>query len=304
MAQHFTGLVAPVYTPMGDDGTLNLAMVERQAAALVADGVSGAFVCGGTGESLSLSVAERKTLVRRWCEVAGDALPVIAHVGHLCLPDALEITRDAAAAGAKAIAAVPPCYFKPQTPRDLVEWAAVVAAAAPDLPFYYYHVPASTGVVLPMIEVLALSRDRIPNLAGMKFTYEDFMDLRLCTALDGGRYNILFGREEMLLAGLVTGCQGSVSTSYNYAAPLHLRIYNAYMAGDLATAQAEQLRAAELVRVLRRVGVAWKAVMRLIGIDCGQPRLPQRAYSDADLERLRAALDDFGFFDDCAGGGP
>jgi len=158
-------------------------------------------------------------------------------------------------------------------------------------------------VQFPMVEFLEAARDRLPTLAGMKFTSPNMMDLRLCTALDAGRFNILYGHEEMLLCGLVSGAQGSVSTGYNFAAPLYLRIYDAFQAGDLKKAQAEQARAAWLVHTLKRLGVSWKAVMRMIGIDCGQPRPPQRPFSDGDYERLRSALDGFGFFDDCAGGG-
>jgi len=304
MLEHFTGLIAPVYTPMHEDGSVNLDVIERQAEALVADGVSAAFTCGGTGESLSLSVAERRAILERWCEMLDGELPVIGHVGHLCLPEAKELAVHAQATGARAIAAMPPCFFRPQTVAELVDWCAEIAAAAPETPFYYYHVPVASGVHFPMIEFLEAAKDSIPNLAGMKYTFEDMMDLRLCTALDGGRFNLLFGREEMLLSGLVMGAQGSVSTGYNFAAPLYLRIYDAYQAGDLRTAQAEQLRAAWLVYTLKKLGTPWKAIMKLIGIDCGQPRLPQRPFTDEEYEHLRATLEEFGFFDDCAGGGP
>ena len=303
MTEHFTGLVAPVFTPMHEDGSVALETIERQAEALVADGLSGAFPCGGTGESLSLTVAEREAVLERWCDVLDGALPVIAHVGHLSLPDARELAAHAQKTGADAIAAVPPCYFKPRSVDDLVSWCAAVADAAPETPFYYYHVPGSSGVQFPMIELLQAARDRMPTLAGMKFSSTDLMDLQLCAAFEGGQLNLLYGHEEMLLSGLVAGAQGSVSTSYNYAAPLHLRIYDAFQAGDLRTAQREQTRAAWLVYTLKGLGVSWKAVMKLIGIDCGQPRLPQRPYGHDDLERLEAALDEIGFFDDCAGGG-
>ncbi|MFC1805985.1 dihydrodipicolinate synthase family protein [Planctomycetota bacterium] len=303
MREHFTGLIAPAYTPMSEDGSVDLATIERQAEALVADGLSAVFTCGGTGESLSLSVPERQAILERWCAVLDGELPVIAHVGHLCLPEARELAAHAQATGAEAISAVPPCYFKPRAIPDLVDWCAAIAAAAPDLPFYCYHVPQSTGVHFRMLEFLEAAKDRIPTLAGMKYTFEDMMDLRLCTAFDGGRFNILFGREEMLLSGLVVGVQGSVSTGYNFAAPLYLRIYDAFMTGDLATAQAEQTRAAWLVYTLKKMDAPWKAIMRMIGIDCGQPRLPQRRYTEEEYETVRAALEEFGFFEDCAGGG-
>ena len=303
MARGFTGLVAPPFTPMHPDGSVNLDIIETQAEALIADGVSAAFVCGSSGESLLLSVPERLQIAERWRQAVGDRLPLIVHAGHECLGECKTLAAHAQSIGASAIAAMPPVFFKPPTLEALVARSAEIAAAAPELPFYYYHIPDATGVRFAMVDYLTLASERIPTLAGMKFTFEDFMDLRLCLSLEDGRFNILFGREEMLLAGLATGVQGSVSTGYNFSAPLYLRIFRAFEAGDIAAAQAEQARAAELVAMLKRMRAPWKAIMKMIGIDCGPYRPPLHTATPEEYDALEAALDHFGFFDDCAGGG-
>src|SRR5690606_14641888 len=120
------------------------------AKRLVRDGVSGSFVCGTTGESLSLTLDERKAVAEAWRRSAGDRLKVIVHVGHTCQRDAAELARHAAQIGADAVAAMGPSFFRPPGVRELVDWCAGVAAAAGDLPFYYYHIPSMTGVSLPM----------------------------------------------------------------------------------------------------------------------------------------------------------
>lgn len=299
--RHITGLIAPPHTPMKADGSVDLDAIEPYAGMLAENGLRGAFVCGSTGESMSLSVQERLDLTEAWVEAAPDDFLVIVHAGHTALPDCKEIASHAQETGADAIAMMPPCYFKPQDIDDLVEFAAEVAAEAPDLPFYYYHIPVMTGVCLPMVNFLKVAGERIPNLAGMKFTHEDLMDYGRCLRLSGGRYDMLFGRDEILLSALVLGAKGAVGTTYNYAAPLYNGIMAAFEAGDISAAQAGQARATRLVAVERAFGGlrASKAIMKLMGLDCGPCRLPLRTLSSVEEKALRAGLAEIGFFDFC-----
>ena len=298
---HLRGLIAAPPTAMRADGSLNLDTIERQAQALVTGGVRGAFVCGTTGESMSLTTAERLHVAARWCEVAPEGFAVIVHAGHTSVADSREIAAHAQKIGARAVAAMPPFFFRPADVDALVTVGAEVAAAAPALPFYYYHIPAMTGVYLKMADYLPAAAEAIPTLAGMKFTYEDLMDYHRCLALGGGRFNMLFGRDEILLSALVLGARGAVGTTYNLAAPLYLRVMDAFERGDLDAARAAQHQAAEFIAVLARFGVieATKAAMKLTGVDCGPVRPPLRPVEGERLERLREALEGVGFFDFC-----
>ncbi len=110
------GLVAATHTPFHTDGALNLDVVERQAAHLLANRVFSVFIGGTTGESHSLSLAERLSLALRWSEVAkGTALKVVVHVGSNCLTDAQALAKQAEQVGAAGIAALAPRYFKPRS---------------------------------------------------------------------------------------------------------------------------------------------------------------------------------------------
>ena len=117
-----------------------------------------------------------------------------------------------------------------------------------------------------------------------------------------GKFNILFGRDEILLAGLSLGATGAVGSTYNYAAPLYHRIIDAFNRGDLEAARRDQARAIEFIGALDRHGglVAGKVAMKLIGLDCGPVRLPLRAATAADEAGLRAAFEKVGFFDYCS----
>jgi N-acetylneuraminate lyase len=159
-----------------------------------------------------------------------------------------------------------------------------------------------TGVHIPAIDFLRIGGERIQNLAGVKFTFENLMDFADCLRMDDGRFDLVFGRDEMLLAGLAVGARGAIGSTYNFAAPVYHRIIKAFDAGDLASAQQEQARANAMIALLIRFGglPAGKAMLRMIGVDCGPVRSPLRSLSPEKEGALRLELERVGFFDFCS----
>lgn len=287
--QTLTGLVAAPHTPMNADGSIHLNAIERQAARLIADGVTGAFVCGSTGEGPSLTTEERRQIAARWRETIGRSpLKLIVHAGHNSLEDAKHLAAHAQAIGADAVSVMAPSYFKPASVGDLVDFCAPIAAECAALPFYFYDIPSMTGVNLSMLEWLRQAAGRIPNLAGLKFTSTNFMSLQECLAFENVRFNILFGCDEMLLGALALGVTGAVGSTYNYCAPLYQKIIAAHAAGETDTARRLQLKSVRLVEVLLRYGVlaGGKAVMSLVGADCGPVRPPIRRLTEEQKKEL------------------
>lgn len=297
--KHLSGLIAAPHTPFRPDGSVALEVISQQARLLAHNRVAGAFICGTTGEGPSLTSAERRAIAEAWIAARPAGLSVIVHVGHLCLADARALAAHAQEIGAGAIATVAPSFFKPSSQTELVAWCAEVAAGAPRLPFYYYTIPSMTNVALSAADFLAAAETHIPNLAGIKFTFENLMDFQRATAHGNGKFNVLFGRDEILLAGLGLGAKGAVGSTYNFAAPLYSRIIEAFNRGDLDSARRDQMRAVEFISVLDRHGglAAGKSVMKLIGLDCGPVRLPIKALTDRDEASLREGLQRIGFFE-------
>lgn len=294
------GLVAATHTPFKADGALNLAVVERQAEHLLRTGVAAAFVGGTTGESHSLTVEERLALAQHWSEVVrGSKLRLVVHVGSNCLADARTLAAQAQTLGACAISALAPSYFKPRSLDVLIDCCRDIAAAAPGLPFYFYDIPSMTGVQLPMPDFLAAAPDRIPTLAGLKFTNPDLMAYQQCLRAAGGRFDIPWGTDEALLAALALGAAGAVGSTYNIAAPLYTRLLAAFARHDLPAARDEQYRSVQLVHLLLGFGFmpAAKATMGFLGVDVGPARLPHGSLSPEQQNRLREALERLGFFD-------
>ncbi|MFO0904539.1 MAG: dihydrodipicolinate synthase family protein [Pirellulales bacterium] len=296
MHLRLTGLLAAVHTPLLDNGNINLLIVERQKQLLVDAGMTGVFVCGTTGECHSLTVAERQQLAARWVMAAGKQMAIVVHVGHNCLPNAQSLATHAQQIGATAIATMAPSFFRPTTADELIDYCAAVASAAPRLPFYYYDIPSMTGVHVPAAELLERGLDKIPNLNGIKFTNPDLDGLQACLAAREGRYNILFGFDELLLSALKLGAHGGVGGTYSVAPALYKQLYQAHHDGDLETAERLQATATKLVGACAQRGVvrAGKAAMALLGINCGDPRLPLVPLADQERAALSAALHECG----------
>lgn len=295
-----TGLIAAPFTPFRADGSLQLDAIPGYARYLRSSGVVGAFVCGTTGEGASLTLDERRQVAERWVAAAPAGLRVIVHVGHTCLADSRALAAHAQAIGADSIAALAPFFFKPAGVDGLVEWCAQVASAAPRLPFYYYHMPSMTGFTVAVVEFLRAAAGRIPTLAGVKFTFEDLEDFGRCLRFDGGRYDLLFGRDELLHAALMLGARGAVGSTYNFAAPLYQRIIAAFDQGDEPAAAAGQARACAMIQAAVTAGghpiAAFKSLMRGRGVECGPARPPLVNPTSAEMSALHARLDQIGCF--------
>ena len=289
MTGPLAGLIPAAHTPFAPDGTLALDVVDQQAQHFLDSGIRGVFVGGTTGEFASMSLEERMALTDRWCRAAGGSLRVAVHVGHNCLSEAVMLAGHARKAGAAAIAVTSPSYFKPTSIADLIDFCAPIAAEADPLPFYFYDIPGMTGVRLRMSDFLYQARFRIPTLCGLKYSNDDLMELQECVRLEHGAFDVLFGSDECLLAGLCLGIRGAVGSTYNFAAPVYQRLIKAFEKHDLETARALQGQSIDLIKTLGQFGflAASKSVMAMLGVDCGPVRLPVR---NLTLEERQRAL--------------
>lgn len=299
MAFRLTGLIAATYTPLHEDGSLNLDAVPAMVDFLERAGVTGLYICGSTGEGMSLSGEERRVVAQAYVEAANGRFKTIVQVGHNSLAEAAQLATHAQEIGADAISATPPFYFKVGSVKLLADCMAQVASGAPGLPFYYYHIPALTGVTLDIAAFLPLAAERTPNLVGMKYTAPTVFEFQACRDLEGGRFDCVWGCDEMLLSALTAGARGAIGSTYNIAAPLYRRIIEAFERGDLTEAKRLQSLSIQMIRAINRYPFhpAMKQILRMLGVDCGPCRLPLPPIDKAQAESLRCALDALGFFD-------
>lgn len=295
----FEGLIAAQFAPFHPDGRLNLAAIEPYVERLVADGLTGVFVNGSNGEGPNLTVQERIEVAAAFKAAAGHQIAVIVHVGHASIAEARKLAAHAQQIGADAISSVSAFYYKPTSVRLLVESMAEIAVAAPETPFYYYHIPGLTGVSLDMRQFLEQGRQAIPSLRGLKYTAPTLHEYQDCLTFAGDDFDVLYGTDEMLLPALAVGARGAIGSTYNFAAPIYQQVIDHFRAGRLAEAQARQALLVRMVRVLLQYPPipAQKAIMSRLGLNLGPCRLPLPDLSEEEAERFYAQLTAIGFFE-------
>lgn len=297
--RHLSGLIAAPFTPMHNDGSLNLSLVPDYYAFLKRNGVTGAFIIGSTGEGVSLSLEEKKAVISAWgdCVKTDTDFKVMPLLGGTCIADCIELAGYARNTGMYAFAFTAPFYFKPANAETLAQCCTVIAGAVPEMPFYYYHIPVLTGVDIPMYELLQELDGKLPNFAGVKYTHEDFMDFQSCLNFSNHKYDMLWGRDENMLSALAVGAIGAVGSTFNYAAPLYYDLISAFNNNNLGKARNLQQKSIDMIRLLGKYGgiATGKAYMKQVGLDCGGFRLPVRNMNNEQYGKFSADVADLGF---------
>ncbi len=297
--QKLEGLIAAPFTPMNEDGSIKPEMIPAYAKKLKADGVKGVFICGTTGEGMLMTNDERKTIAEKWMKEQTNEFKVIVHVGTTSAKQSRELAAHAQKCGAYAIGSMGPIFLKPSRTEELIDFCTEVASGSPELPFYYYHIPSVSGISLSMVDFLQKAANRIPNLAGIKFTHNNFMEMQQCLQLDNRKWDILHGFDEVLLAGLTFGVKAAVGSTYNFMAPLYNQIITGFENGNIEETRKKQQFSVKVVEVLLRYSgaiVAGKSIMKSIGIDCGSCRSPLKNLSDDEYTSLVNDLNQIEFY--------
>ncbi len=288
--ERFEGLIAAPFTPMDDQGEVIYDQISGYYDFLEKNKVVGAFINGSTGEGVSLSQKEKMKLVEAWTAQSKvkKTVKVISLVGGTSYKECIENAQHSADCGIDAVALLAPYYFKPAGAKQLAEFCAKVAESVPQTPVYFYHIPVLSGCYVSMYDFLQEAAPIIPNLAGIKYTHEDFMDFLSCIHFMDGKFEMLWGRDENLLSALVLGTRSGVGSTFNYAAPLYYQLIDAFDQGDLATARKLQQQSIDMIRLLGKYGgiATGKAYMKYVGVDCGQFRSPVKNMSAKNQEKF------------------
>jgi N-acetylneuraminate lyase len=301
---HLQGLIAAPFTPMYKNGSLNTELISEYYEMLKFNKVTGAFICGSTGEGVSLTMDEKKAMTRAWAECTKDdpEFNVMLLVGGTCIADCIELAKFAQDAGIYAVSFTAPFYFKPTDAATLAACCKEIADAVPDMPFYYYHIPVLNGVGFPMLDLLKNVAGKISNFAGIKYTHEDFMDFLSCLHFENGKYDMLWGRDENMLSALAVGSKGAVGSTFNYAAPLYYDLIDAFNNSNLKKAQSLQQQSIDMISLLGKYGgiATGKAYMKLVGVDCGEFRLPVKNMDAEQYESFKKDVEQLNFSSFCS----
>lgn len=297
------GLIDAPFTPFHEDGSLNLAPIPEYAALLARNGLKGVFINGSSGEGYMLTEEERMQLAEAWMSAVPEDFKVIVHVGSTSVMSSRRLAEHAQKIGAWGIGAMATPFPKIGSIEQLCRYCEEIASAAPELPFYYYHIPAFNGAFLSMYDFLKAVDGRIPNFAGIKYTFESLYEYNRCRRYQNGKFDMLHGQDETILPCLAMGgAQGGIGGTTNYNGRCLTGILEAWEKGDLEKARQLQDFAQDVIDVIcnfRGNIVGGKRIMKLIGLDLGPNRVPFMTVTEEEELELRRQLEAIDFFSHC-----
>lgn len=293
----FGEVLTAMVTPFATDGSLNLGGARKLAAHLIEHGSEGLVVAGTTGESPTLSHHEKLELFAAILEEVGDRAKVIAGTGSPNTAETIELTKEAAALGVDACLVVTPYYSKPPQNGLLAHYRAV--ADAVDIPLMMYDIPGRTGrrVERPTMVELAAH----PNIVANKDAVGDAEETaKLRAELDAAGhtdFELYSGDDPMLMDHLEAGVVGIVSVSSHLIGPQIKQIVSAWSDGKVDEAKrlfSENVEFMRLIMGLTASPIPVKYATGLLGLDVGEPRLPNVPPTDDEARTIRAAMEKLG----------
>lgn len=280
------GVFVALVTPFDKEGALDEGAFRGLIRHLI-DDVDGLVTAGTTGEFPYLSAEERRRLVEIAVEEA-KGKPVVAGTGAASTREAIALTRDAEAAGARACLVVTPYYLHPSD-KGLYQHYAEVAGST-DLPIILYNIPQVVGAPLPrrVIEDLA----DLDNVVALKDSSGQLAYTLEVLEMAKGRVDVLVGHDEVVLPALAAGCSGMILGGANVLAGVWQQVLGALRDGDLDAARTRQADVQKLSRIFARYGgaVAVKAALSMIGVKVGPPRRPLKRTGGALMHETRAEI--------------
>lgn len=295
MTNTFHGAWPALITPATAGGEVNYGVLHELVEYLIGKGISGLYVCGSTGEGLQLSVEERTQVTAAVMVQVRGRIPVIAHVGAAATRHAVALARHAQEAGVAGIGSVLPTGGAGL--ESIYRHYEAIAAAAPALPFFPYLFGGQADALSLMVEL----RRRIPNAGGAKYTGPSMFELKqlldLGSAEGGAGWTIFSGMDEQCVYAAMSGAPANIGSTLNPMPGAYREIRRRFGSGDLAGANELQLRVNRITALLIGAGFmgALRESMRMLGFDCGEPRLPLLPLPDAKREWLRGQLAAAGF---------
>lgn len=286
----FKNVTVALNTPFLANGDVDLLATKKLTRYYINKGIKSLYVCGSTGEGFLLDLDERKDVVKAVKEEAGEEMAIIVHVGCPSTRHSALLAKHAKEAGADATSAVPCVYYRPSEESVYTHWTEITKAA--DLPFFIYNIPQLTGFNLSMnLFHKMLENERV---AGVKCSSDPCHDILRFKQAGGEDFIVFNGPDEQFLAGRLMGADAGIGGTYGAMPELYLKLNELIINGNIAAAQ--KLQAIVTAFIYRLCSFpsmygACKTIIRLDGVDIGDPRLPFLPVDAKDPEILKLYSD-------------
>jgi len=290
MAIFVKGIIPAMPTPLDEYGKINKTSLRRLTNFLIDSGVHGLFALGSTGEWYGFNLEQKREVIETIVDETNGRIPVYAGTGAITTRETVKITKLAAAIGVEAVSVLTPVFITPNN-EEMYEHYLTVASSI-DIPVILYNNPIRTGINLNIDLVEKLSK--IDNIIGIKDSSGDMTLTGEYIRKTTDNFNVLAGRDTLILSTLVYGGKGAISATANIAPKIAVSIYEEYLKGDLKKALEAQYELAPL-RLAFNLGsfpVVIKEGLRMIGIDVGETLKPISELTEENKAKLKKVLQD------------
>lgn len=289
----FTGAGVAIITPFHEDGSINYDQLKKLVDYHCENGTDSIVICGTTGESATMTEEEHLECIKRTIDFTAGRIPVIAGTGSNCTATAVELSREAAKAGADGLLVVTP-YYNKATQKGLIEHYKAIAREA-DAPIIMYSVASRTGCNIEPATVAALVKE-VDNIVGVKEASGNISQVAKIMQLTQGDIDLYSGNDDQIVPILALGGKGVISVLSNVAPRETHEICAKFFAGDFAGSRELQLKAIPLINALfSEVNpIPVKKAVSLMGMEAGGLRMPLTEMEEANAQKLAQAMRAFG----------
>ena len=285
----FTGLCTALVTPFSEEG-IDFSMLEQLIEGQIEAGTEAIVLAGTTGESPTLTHDEKLTLFREGVRMAAGRCKIIAGTGSNSTKTAMDLSREAEQIGVDGLLVVTPYYNKATQPGLVKHYSAICNGVS--IPVIAYNVPSRTGVDISVDTCKSLAE--IPNLVGIKEACGDIS--KVSRILSNTELAVWSGNDDQTVPVMALGGSGVISVASNVIPKQMHELTRAALEGDFAKAAALQRRFQKLMDLLfcQVNPIPVKAAMGMIGMDCGECRMPLDELTGENARKLQLCLDELG----------
>ncbi|MBP3462366.1 MAG: 4-hydroxy-tetrahydrodipicolinate synthase [Tyzzerella sp.] len=289
----FTGSGVAIVTPFHADGSINYDKLEELIDFHCNNGTDSIVICGTTGESATMTEAEHVECIKKAVEFTKGRIPVVAGTGSNATHTAIELSKEAEAAGVDGLLVVTPYYNKCTQAGLAAHYTAI--AKEVKTPIIMYSVASRTGVNIAPETVASLVKN-VDNIVGVKEASGNISQIAKIMNLTDGNIDLYSGNDDQIVPIMSLGGIGVISVLANVAPKETHDICAKYFAGDVKGSAALQLKALPLVDALfSEVNpIPVKKAMQLMGYEVGPLRMPLTELTEGNTEKLAKAMKEFG----------
>ena len=280
------GIAPAMMTSFDESGRINESVMGDIVDFCIDSGCRMLFAVSSVGEFIHMETDEACHLMNVVKTAALGRVPVLAGVTASHIEKSIELAKYAREIGCSGVVCSPPYYYT--VTQEMIErHYEMLAEAVPDMPIIMYNIPLfSTPLSYDLVRRVAM----IPNVVAMKDSSGSLVDMIHFMdkiRLAGADVNVLSGREENVFTATMLGAKGAMIGTATIFPEIHVRIYNATLAGDYETARNLQFAICLAIRTIFSVPfpLGFKAAMEVRGFRMGPPKA---AFTDADKARAEA----------------